>query len=321
MISIIGGSGFIGDRLCALLEGDSQPFINIDINEPTRFKDHFHRGDVRDLSNDEKVFEKSDHIINLAAKHKDNVLPIELYYDVNVGGAKETVRVAEKYGISKIIFTSSAAVYGLHNEVVTEDTQFKPFNHYGKSKLKAEEVYLDWQKRTGGCLIMIRPTVVFGEGNRGNVYNLLRQLNEGNFLMVGDGKNRKSMAYVGNMASFINYCSENVNEGLHIFNYSDGPDMTMNALVELISRKLNKDIPSARIPYVLGLLGGYGLDLISFLIRKEFSISSVRVKKFCANTQFSSARVEETGFKREYSLLEGLEQTLNYEFGNLALSH
>ena len=50
---------------------------------------------------------------------------------------------------------------------------------------------------------ILRPTVIFGERNRGNVYNLLRQISSGKFLMVGKGENKKSMAYVGNIVAFI----------------------------------------------------------------------------------------------------------------------
>ena len=319
MISILGGSGFIGDRLIEI-SLEERSMLNLDVKSPTRFTDLHKSADIRNLKESEDLLSASSQIINLAAEHKDNVQPVNLYYDVNVEGAKETVRIAEKYGISKIIFTSSAAVYGLHNTLVTEETSFKPFNHYGKSKLQAEEVYLSWQKRTGGCLIIIRPTVVFGEGNRGNVYNLFRQLSEGNFLMVGNGENRKSMAYVGNIAAFIKYCSSEINEGLHIYNYSDGPDLTMNNLVEIVSNQLNKEIPATKIPYLVGLLGGYGIDLLSFITKREFPISSVRVKKFCANTQFSSELMEKTGFKRPHTLKDGLNRTLNHEFGKFALS-
>ena len=53
-------------------------------------------------------------------------------------------------------------------------------------------------------LVIIRPTVIFGKGNRGNVFNLFNQINKGLFAMIGDGENIKSMAYVKNVASFLN---------------------------------------------------------------------------------------------------------------------
>ena len=76
-------------------------------------------------------------------------------------------------------------------------------------------------------LVIIRPTAVFGEENRGNVYNLLKQINSKNFIMIGNGKNKKSIAYVRNVADFIIF-STKLNSGIHIYNYIDKPDLTMN---------------------------------------------------------------------------------------------
>ena len=70
-----------------------------------------------------------------------------------------------------------------------------------------------------------------------------------------------------------------------------------------------------KIPYWLGMLGGYGFDLLSFITRKKLPISSVRVKKFCATTQFNSTKAH-SNFKAPYSLKEGLDLTLEHEFLN-----
>ena len=63
------------------------------------------------------------------------------------------------------------------------------------------------------------------------------------------------------------------------------------------------------------MVAGYGFDLISLISRKKLSISSVRVKKFCATTQFNSTKAH-SNFKAPYSLKEGLELTLEHEFIN-----
>ena len=63
------------------------------------------------------------------------------------------------------------------------------------------------------------------------------------------------------------------------------------------------------------MLGGYGFDVLAKVTRKKLSVSSVRVKKFCAVTQFDSIRIQESGFKPTFSLEEGLTRTLQYEFG------
>ena len=161
---------------------------------------------------------------------------------------------------------------------------------------------------------IIRPTVIFGERNRGNVYNLLKQIASGKFLMVGDGNNKKSMAYVGNIVAFVKYMIEHCTTGYNVFNYIDKPDFTMNELVMHVEKVLNKHIPSTHFPYWLGMLGGYGFDLLAKLTGKKLTVSSVRVKKFCATTEFDASKVLATGFKAPYSLGEGLARTLEFEF-------
>ena len=103
--------------------------------------------------------------------------------------------------------------------------------------------------------------------------NLLKQIGSGNFLMVGNGLNKKSMAYVGNVAAFIKKCMENTNVGYNIFNYSDKPDFDMKKLVLIIEKKMNIKIPNFKIPYFLGILFGYLFDLFSILYTFVVNVS------------------------------------------------
>ena len=62
------------------------------------------------------------------------------------------------------------------------------------------------------------------------------------------------------------------------------------------------------------MMGGYAFDLLAKLTGKKLTVSSVRVKKFCATTQFDATKVGQSGFKAPFSLGEGLAKTLKYEF-------
>ena len=96
--------------------------------------------------------------------------------------------------------------------------------------------------------------------------------------------------------------------------YPSKPDTNMNELVAHVSHVLNKHIPSTHYPYWLGMLGGYGFDLLAKITGKKLPISSVRVKKFCATTEFDAKKAHSCGFKSPYSLKEGLKNTLEFEF-------
>jgi hypothetical protein len=90
----------------------------------------------------------------------------------------------------------------------------------------------------------------------------------------------------------------------------------MNDLVAQVEKSLDKHIPSTHFPYWLGMLGGFGFDVLSKLTGKKFAVSSVRVKKFCATTQFDATKAHSFGFKAPYTLSQGLHNTLHYEFIN-----
>ena len=88
----------------------------------------------------------------------------------------------------------------------------------------------------------------------------------------------------------------------------------MNELVGHVSKVLNKHIPKIHFPLWLGMMGGYCFDLMAKISGKKLTISSVRVKKFCATTQFDATKVQKSGFKAPFTLAEGLKRTLEFEF-------
>lgn len=316
-VIVLGGSGFIGTALCKQLARESIPFHIIDLKQSKSFPELTTIGDIRNVEAMREHM-NGDVVVNLAAVHRDDVSESEAYYSTNVQGSRVVVQAALDKGVRRLIFTSTVAVYGFAPIGTDELGQIKPFNHYGKSKFEAEKIYQRWYDQLPGSrqLIILRPTVVFGEGNRGNVYNLLQQIASRRFIMVGDGHNKKSMAYVENVAAFI---TDSIlsDQRTGIFNYVDTPDLAMDDLVRLARKRLfGEDNVGMRLPYWLGLMLGYSADALSKLPFLDLPISSIRVRKFCANTAFSATKVQRDGFSAPFSLEEGLERTLAAEFLN-----
>ena len=315
-IDVIGGAGFIGTRLCHRLFLAFGNNLSIIDKVPSKaFPDRTKIADVRSADALRATISEDAVIISLAAEHWDDVRPLSLYNDVNVGGAGNICTVAREKNVRTIIFTSTVAVYGFAPVGTDESGQIAPFNEYGRSKYQAEQVYMAWQAEApdSRTLVIVRPTVAFGEQNRGNVYNLLRQIVSGRFVMVGDGKNRKSMAYVENVAAFLEYAMT-FKPGVHTYNYIDKPDFTMNVLVGTANRMIGKSEGiGLRLPFALGYAMGKCFDGLAVITGKKFAISSIRVKKFCADSVFETA-IDKTGFVAPVPLSEALERTVRHEF-------
>lgn len=347
IVTIIGGSGFVGTRLTKRLLENGYTVRIADKRKSVTYPDLWTRCDIRNAPNETKeypesltdaasapgkaeeaakamemkslldVLADSDVVINLAAEHRDDVTPKSLYDEVNVIGSENVCNACSQLGIKKLIFTSSVAVYGFAPVGTDETGEINYFNDYGRTKYLAEGKYRDWiSKDSTNSAVIIRPTVIFGEQNRGNVYNLLRQIASGKFPMVGKGTNRKSMNYVENVVAFIEYeLTHDSDGGEHLYNYCDEPAYDMNHLVLDVYKALGK--PKSKLvhwPYWLAYFGGLCFDLLAIILHKKLPISSIRVKKFTQNTYFVGNNIKRTDFKVPVTLEEGLQRTIDYEF-------
>ncbi len=313
-VLVIGGSGFIGSRLMQVLRDRGHDVANLDWVDSPAIAGITTIGDVTDADAVTAASAGRDVIVNLAAAHRDDVRPVSLYDRVNVDGARAVVAAAESNGIRRILFTSSVAVYGLDKNDAAEDSVPEPYNDYGRTKLEAESVFRAWADADPlRSLTIVRPSVVFGEGNRGNVYNLARQVASGRFIMVGDGSNKKSMSYVGNL---VEYLADSLDSpaGTHTSNYADKPDLSTRELIDVLRSTMQLRGSNVRLPLPLGMAAGHALDLVARLTRRTFPISAIRIRKFVSDTTVNTDRLAATSYTPRYSLSEAIRRTIEAEF-------
>jgi len=315
-VLVTGGSGFIGSRLIEGLLASGHDVTIFDKNPSHFYPSLVCPGDVRDLGQLAAAVRGKDLIFHLAAEHRDDVSPVSLYDEVNVGGAENLIKALDATSCQRVIFTSSVAVYPLNAGTPNEDSPTCPFNPYGKSKLAAERVFKEWSgNRPGVSMTVIRPCVVFGERNRGNVFNLFKQISRGRFMMVGNGRNRKSMAYVGNLVAFLQ-SRMTAASGWHLFNYADKPDLSTDEIISITRTSFGRAGLASRIqiPYFAGLTAGIAFDLLARITGRKYPISSIRIRKFCADTTVTADRADQTGFKRPFTLSQGIKRMIQSEF-------
>ncbi|MCK6417693.1 MAG: NAD-dependent epimerase/dehydratase family protein [Alphaproteobacteria bacterium] len=314
-IAITGGAGFIGTVLAQqlIIAGRSDLRL-IDIRRSEAFPELTFDADVRDEDAMLRALQGVTTLYHLAAEHRDDVRPISKYYDVNVQGGRNVLKAARAHNIRQMIFTSSVALYGLDAGHSKEEDIPKPFNDYGASKLESESDFKTWaaedpQRR----LAIVRLVATFGPGNRGNIYTLMEQIARGRFVMVGRGDNCKSIAYVENVAAFLRHIAQGP-AGSHLYNYADKPDLSMNDFVRTVRVALGYQGQGLRLPYAMGLCGGYAFDTLAKITGRRFPISAVRVQKFCANTIVDARRAGDSGFTAPHTLEEGLRAMIAAEF-------
>lgn len=313
-IVVFGGSGFIGTRLVKRLLDAGHDVTVADIARSEAYPNLTRICNIREAGAVRDTCRGADVIYNLAAVHRDDVRPRSLYRDINVGGASNVCDAASALNVNNIIFTSSVAIYGFSLQELGEDAKPACFNDYGVTKLEAERVYKAWfDQEPGRSLAIVRPTVVFGEGNRGNVFTLIDQINRNRFVMVGNGETIKSIAYVENVAAFLEHVLQFL-QGCHVYNYTDKPDYNMRDFVHAIRQQLGKEEDPLRMPYSLAWLIGAGCDMIARAFKKKLPLSRIRVCKFCSPSRYSSTRALATGFTPPVTLPAALQRTIKHDF-------
>ncbi|MEO0184693.1 MAG: NAD-dependent epimerase/dehydratase family protein [candidate division WOR-3 bacterium] len=215
--------------------------------------------------------------------------------------------------IKNLIYYSSVAVYGTQDKPTTEESPLTPDTDYGRSKLAAENAILKWaEEDKSRSVIIIRPTVIFGLENYGNVYNLIDKIYKRRFIFVGDGSNIKSVAYVENLVDATIFLMDHLKPGVQIFNYSDEPQMTTREIVEIITEFIPNSVPRFKIPLSIAVSLGSIFDILAKVTGYNFPITAKRMKKFNTATHHKAEKIRQLGFEQKISIKKGFKRMVDW---------
>ena len=194
-----------------------------------------------------------DVVVHLSALvHQMSGADEEEYNRVNVEQTLNLAKRAKESGVGQFIFMSSVKVYGEESsKPYSEDTPCKAEDGYGKSKLKAEQELLALEDE-GFKVAIVRTPIVYGEGVKANIKNLVNLIRKVPILPFGGIENRRSMIYIGNLNFFIDTIIEKKESG--VFLVSDERALSTSELIELISKALDKRVYLIKVPFFETLL-------------------------------------------------------------------
>ena len=246
-----------------------------------------------------------DLIANFAAIHREPGHEIHEYYETNLPGAENVCAWAEKVGCKKIVFTSSIAPYGPTESVKTEESIPSPVSAYGGSKLAAEKIHIAWQRAgLGRNLVIVRPGVVFGPGEGGNVSRLVKATLKRYFMYMGNRATRKAGGYVKELVSSMVWAMTRMPDigDVFLYNFTMQRPPTIEEYVETTCKVagVKRFIPS--VPYALLLAISYVVDAVSRPFGIKQPISPVRIRKLVRSNNIEPGVLKREGYQYQFSL-------------------
>ncbi|MCP1647227.1 NAD-dependent epimerase/dehydratase family protein [Pseudomonas nitroreducens] len=263
-------------------------------------------GDVRNTI-DWTPVESVSLIANFAAVHREPGHEDFEYYETNLLGAQHVCDWAEQVGCNEIIFTSSISPYGPSEEQKDEGSLPVPLTAYGGSKLVAEKMHQTWlaADKENRHLVIVRPGVVFGPGEGGNVSRLIKAVIRCYFFYMGNRDTRKAGTYVKELCSALWWMLERQKaQGEHfsLFNMSMNPGPSIQEYVDAVCQVAGVTRRVPGIPFPLLLCAAHGIDLIARPLGLRHPFSPVRIRKLVRSNNIHPGCLVELGYPYQYDL-------------------
>jgi len=325
-IAIFGGTGFIGTHIAQhfLHHKLARKIVLLDLRPPrnesyagvlqeglTSGQVEFIRWDVREPIPSDMLSSHPDLIFNLAAIHREPGHATREFFETNLLGAENVCDYSSGVGCNRIVFTSSISPYGPADEMKDERSLAVPDTAYGSSKLTAEKMHIGWQSANPRRkLLILRPGVVFGPGEVGNVTRLIRSVVDGYFVYAGNRLTRKAGGYVKELGYVVQFGIEHqdrTGEAFSLFNFSSDPPPTLEEYVDVIRGIAGLRRSPLSVPRSLLLGLSYPVDILARLLGINQPISPVRVKKLFRSTSIDPAKLRALGYKWVFSTEEAFQ--------------
>lgn len=303
-VLVTGGAGFIGSHLIRLLKKENISYAVLDNLSTGRYENlledtYFFKGDILQFDLDTLFHrEKFDALVHLAGQTQVNISLEKPLFDAreNIFATLRLLDVAKKYGVQRIVFASSAAVYGDAEEKflpLKENTPLETLSFYGLSKLTVENYLHMYQRIFNLSYVVLRFANVYGErqgdGGEGGVISIFAKkiAQHQNITVFGSGTQTRDFIYAGDIATgIIKALLIPAKDANTSYNLSTQKETSVNEVVDLFSHITKEKI----VPHY-----------------QEKRVGDI-YRSFLANEKAKTHLL----WTPKTSLLEGLEKTYAY---------
>ncbi len=312
-VLVTGATGFIGRELCASLAAQGDNVCAL-----MRHKDSgpWQSMQVCDLADDTdlSISISTSMIFHLAGKAhalSETKQDEDEYFRINTEGTRKLLEAAGQAGVSTFVYFSSVKAAGEADGLMDETVDAEPDTPYGQSKRAAEKLVLD-----GGFVpnpVVIRPAMVYGNTDKGNLPKMIRAIQAGKFPPLPEFDNRRSMVHVDDVVRAAILAAEQPQAAGQTYIVTDGQAYSTRQMYEWICDTLQKPVPGWSVPLgLLNMLATVG-DAIGVVQGKRFMFDSDALNSLAGSACYSSEKIQhELGFSAQLHLKQALPEIVRY---------
>src|SRR3990170_4204130 len=321
-VLVVGARSFIGQHLIRKLIANGDHVTGLVRNRPDKAEKWMKNvkivsGDITEKRSLAGICKDIEIVYHLAAKVHDfstEDQTAEEHFAVNVQGTRNILDECANSGIRHFVYFSSVKAMAEESADRLDETSApSPATPYGKSKLAAEKLVAEYGKKYGFKTTSLRLPLVYGPGNKGNIYRMIEAVDRGRFIMIGRGENKRSMVYADNVTDAALAVTDSPGVDDKVFIVTDGIDYTVRELYEIISKGLSKRPFPFYIP--MSIAKGFALvgDAAGAIVRKPLPFNAEVLEKLTNTFTFSSMKIQkEIGFKPKYNLHNTIDETVGW---------
>lgn len=321
-ILITGATGFIGRNLvrCLIAEGHHVRALVRDYERARKLLGteniEYVKGDITDKKSLEHICEGIDVVYHLAAI-MGHELPSEASFEkfrrVNTEGTKTIAESCLGTGIDKFIYVSSTAAMGLlRNGQVNEQTLCQPYTPYQVSKYEGELIVKELTERSGLPGVILRPSMVYGVGFKGDFVTIARVVKTGLFPKIGFGKNLSPALYIDDVIDCLSRAKSTATAG-QIYIISSQESYELERVVRIIANALCVSVRMIFVPTFLAVTGAWILERLFLLLGKKPVVTARNIVSTTTDRVFDVTKAQrELGFQQRVSIEQGLAKAVDY---------
>ena len=319
-ILVTGGTGFTGKALVRRLLNDGHQVVALDYKEGLKTEElrqwgaEVVIGTVVDRECVRRCMRGVEIVQHLAAAFRELNVPESHYDHVNVDGTRICLEEAHAAGVKKFIYCSTCGIHGnVKNPPTDEEHNIGPADYYQSTKYKAEPVCLEFMKKTGLPVTILRPAAIYGPGDPERFQMIFKRVSRGKFPMFGNGKTLYHPLYIDNLVDAFVLAMDPQKGNGQAYLIADEEYVQIEDLVRRVGKALNVDVKVPHYPVWPVVLVGHVCEKVCAPFHVTPPIFPRRVDWYRQNRAFQIAKAKrDLGYQPKVGLDEGLRRTAEW---------